>query len=50
MSVEDYESIIETMHVQSDKELMRSIRKGEKDIKRGKVISLDELEKDLGLV
>lgn len=50
MAVEDYESILETLEIQSDKALMRRIRKAEKEIKQGKGIPLEKIEKELGLV
>ena len=50
LSVEDFESIIETLAIQSDKDLMKRIKKGEKDLKSGKGASLDKLNRELGLV
>ncbi len=50
LSIEDFESIIETLAVESDKDLMRRIKKSEKDLKVGKGISLAKINKDLGLV
>ena len=50
MSIEDYESILETMEIQSDKALMKRIRKAEKDLKQGKGIPLDKVRRELGLV
>ena len=50
MSVDDYESILETMEIQSDKALMRRIKKAEKEIKQGKGTSLEKIKKELGLV
>lgn len=47
MSQEQYESIIETMDILSDPELMESIRQGEKEIAEGKVIPWEEVEKEL---
>lgn len=45
MSAEQYESWKETNEILADKVLMRSIRKGEEDFKRGKYITLEEFEK-----
>ncbi|MDP2940064.1 MAG: type II toxin-antitoxin system Phd/YefM family antitoxin [Candidatus Omnitrophota bacterium] len=50
MSVDDYESILETMEIQSDKSLMRRIKKAEKEIKQGKGTSLEKIKRELGLV
>lgn len=50
MNIEDYESILETMEIQSDKPLMRRIKEAEKEIKQGKGRSLEEIRKDLNLV
>lgn len=47
MSVAEYESWQETNEILADSHLMRSIRKGEEDIKNGKFITLEELEKNL---
>lgn len=48
ISVEDYESLLETIEIQSDKELMKRIKKAEKEIPKGK--SLKDIQKELGLV
>lgn len=50
MSVDDYESIIETMDIQIDRETMRRLRQAEKDLKEGKGRDLDAVRKELGLV
>jgi len=50
MSVEDYESIIDTMNIQADRETMRRIRQAERDLKKGKGRDLDIVKKELGLV
>jgi len=47
MSIEDYESILETLEIQSDKELMKSLKKAEKEMKEGKGRSLDEINREL---
>lgn len=43
-----YESIMETLEVMSDPELMVSFREGVKDIEEGRVQPLDEVLKELG--
>ena len=50
ISVEDYESLLETLEIQSDKALMRRIKKAEKEFKAGKGIPLERVKKELGLV
>ena len=42
MSVEDYESMIETFEIRSDKELMKSIAKAKKELKQGKGIPYEQ--------
>ena len=49
MSVDDYESLLETIEIQSDKDLMGRIKKAEKDIAHGRGKGLDDLHKELGL-
>ncbi len=50
MSIDDYESILETMDIQSDRALMRHIGKAEKEIKQGRGHSLEKIKKNLNLV
>ena len=50
MSIEDYESILETMDIQTDKGLMKRLKKAESDLAAGKGVPLDKVRKDLGLV
>ncbi len=50
MGIEDYESILETMEIQSDKALMLRLKKAEKDIKNKKGTPLEKVRKELGLV
>lgn len=47
VSQEDWEAMLVTLETLSDPELMGQIRQGERDIKEGKYISLDQLEKDV---
>ncbi|MFA5144015.1 MAG: type II toxin-antitoxin system Phd/YefM family antitoxin [Candidatus Omnitrophota bacterium] len=50
MSVDDYESILETIDILSDKKLVKKIKKAESDIRKGSVKALGEVEEELGLV
>ena len=49
MSQEELDSMEATMDVLSDSKLMKAIRQGEEDIKKGKFITLEQLEKKLGV-
>ena len=50
MSIEDYEGLIETLDILSDKKLMKRIKAAESDIERGDLTALDEVERELGIV
>lgn len=45
MSVDDYESFLETIEILSDKEAVRRIKKAKREIKEGKTITLGELRR-----
>jgi len=47
MSIAEYESWKETNEIMSDPGLVRSIKKGEKDLDEGKYITFEQLKKDL---
>jgi len=49
MSADDLESLEETLAVMSDPELMEQIRESKLAIKRGDVITLEELKRQYGL-
>ncbi len=49
ISASEYESWKETNEIMSDPGLMRSIKKGEEDIKKGRYITFEQLKKDLKL-
>ena len=50
MAIDDYESILETLDVLSDRKLMKKIKQAELDIRTKKVKKLHEIEKEMGLV
>ena len=50
LSIEDYESILETLEIQSDKSLMRRIKKAQRELEAGKGIPLEKVKRELGLV
>lgn len=49
MSSAEYESWKETNEILSDPGLMKTIKEGEEDIKKGRYITLDQLKKELKL-
>jgi antitoxin YefM len=50
LSIEDYESMLETLEIQSDKKLMKRLKKAEQDLKKGKGISLEKLHQEMKIV
>ncbi len=44
--LEELDSIIETLEIMSDEELMKSIKRGLKDIEEGNVVDFEELIKE----
>jgi len=44
MPVEDVEAWEETLEILSDKKMMRDLKESDRDIKNGRVISLDDLK------
>jgi len=49
MSVAEYESWKETMDIMSDPGLMKAIKEGEEDIKKGNFVTFEQLKKELKL-
>ena len=49
MGKEEFDALIDTLEILSNPDTMASIRRGEKDIKAGRVKPLDDVAKDLGL-
>jgi prevent-host-death family protein len=47
LSVDDYDSIMETLAVLGDQELMREIRDAEGSAERGEVFTLDEVTEEM---
>ncbi len=47
LSWELYESIMETMEIMADEELMASLRRSIQEVKEGKLIPLEEVEAEL---
>lgn len=50
MSIDDYETLLETIDILSDTKLAKRIKQAEKDVKAGRVKSLEDIEKELGIV
>lgn len=50
MSVEDYEGLLETLEVASDKALVARLKKAQKDLKARKYKSLEDVHRELGIV
>ena len=49
MPWELYESIVETLEIMGDKDLMAAVRQGIKEIEEGKTIPWEQVKKYLGL-
>lgn len=49
MSASEYESWKETTEILADPELMKAIKEGEEDFKKGKFITFEQLKKELKL-
>ncbi len=49
ISIDDYESLLETLDILSEKKLMKNIKQAESDIKKGNLKALDKIEKELGI-
>ena len=50
MSIDDYESILETLDILSNTHLMKRIKKAKADVRAGRVVSLDVIEREMGIV
>ena len=48
LSIDDYESLMETLDILADPKAVAGIRKGEQDVQKGKVRSWKEIKKSLG--
>jgi antitoxin YefM len=47
LAYDDYDGMQETIEIMSDPELVKAIREGEEDIRAGRVVSLEELDRKL---
>lgn len=47
MSIDEFESWKETMEIMADKELMKAIREGERELEQGKGVGWEEFKKEL---
>jgi antitoxin YefM len=48
LSVDEYESLIETIDALSDEELMADLAESEADVKAGRVIPWEQVKRELG--
>lgn len=48
MSIDEYESLKETLAIMSDSKLMRDISEAEEDIAAGRVYDFEDVKKELG--
>ncbi len=44
-----FEAILETLEIMTDEDLMKELRRGLREIERGRVVSSKKLARDLGL-
>lgn len=49
MTKKDYEGLLETLDILADKKLVKRIKKAEKDVKKGRLKTLEQVEKEMGL-
>lgn len=49
LSVDDFESLIETLNEESDSRGLKRIRKAMQEVKRGKTVNWKQVKKKLGL-
>ena len=50
MSIEDYESLMETLDILADPKAMASLRRGEEDIRKGRTRPWKDIKASLGLL
>lgn len=50
LSMEDYESLMETLDILADPKAMEGIRKGKEDIRKGRTHSWKEIKKSLAKI
>ena len=49
MSAQEYESWKETNEILADKHLMKAVKQGEQDLKKGRVYDWEEVKKELSI-
>jgi antitoxin YefM len=50
LSIEDYESILETLDILSNSKLSKRLKRAESDMRKGNVRTLNEIEEEMGIV
>lgn len=48
MSADEFDSLMETLEILGDPDIMKSIKRAEDEYKRGEYVTLDQLKKELG--
>jgi antitoxin YefM len=48
ISIDEYESLRETLEIMSDKKLMKEIKEAAEDVKAGRVQTWEEVKRELG--
>lgn len=49
ISMDDYESLLETLDILSNTHLAKRIKTAEEDVARGRIKALDKIERELGI-
>lgn len=49
VSTEEWEALEETIEILQDEELLAALRESEEDVRAGRLFSLDEVKRELGL-
>lgn len=49
LSTEEYDAVEETLEILQDEDTLEALRESERDVEAGRVLSLDEVRRELGL-
>jgi antitoxin YefM len=49
LSTDEYEALQETLEVLEDEDTLDALRESERDVRAGRLVSLDEVRRELGL-
>ena len=50
MSIDDYESLIETLDILADRKLIKRIKEAEIEVRKGNLQPLEVVEREMGIV